>query len=108
MHGLSAVDTLASMSRFLSQNFLTPAWFILIGVVALSTPPPTIGMAAFLLIGGVVIVPAVVFSLGLRLRPAVASPRRARPIWQDAWRARAAAIAESDARDLLRMDSDQG
>lgn len=96
------------MSRFVSQSFLTPAWFILIGVVALSTPPPTMGMAAFLLVGGVVIVPAVIFALGLRLRPAGASPRRARPIWQDAWRARAAEIAESDGRDLLRMDSDKG
>ena len=66
------------MSRFFSQSFLIPTWFITIGVVALSTPPPTIGMAAFLFLGGVVIVPAVIFALGLRLRPVVASPPRAR------------------------------
>ena len=92
---------------FFSQNFLIPAWFITIGVVALSTPPPTMGVAAFLLVG-VVIVPAAIFALGLRWSSAAAAPSLAQPTWQDARRTRVSAIAEGDARDLARMDSDKG
>jgi hypothetical protein len=103
-----AVDTLAIMSMFFSQNFLIPAWFITIGVVALSTPPPTMGVAAFLLVGGVVIVPAAIFALGLRWSSAAAAPSLAQPTRQDARRTRVSAIAEGDARDLARMDSDKG
>ena len=101
------VDTLSIMSMFFSQNFLIPAWFITIGVVALSTPPPTMGVAAFLLVG-VVIVPAAIFALGLRWSSAAAAPSLAQPTWQDARRTRVSAIAEGDARDLARMDSDKG
>ena len=95
------------MSHFISQTFLVPVWFITIGVLALSTPPPTIGMAAFMFLVGAVIVPFGIFAIGLK-RPVVAPLDHARPISPDTCRARVAAIAEGDARDLLRMDSDKG
>jgi len=88
------------MSHFISHTFLVPAWFITIGILALSTPPPTIGMAAFLFIAGAVILPFAIFAIGLK-RPVVALLSHARPSSPDACRAQVAAIAEGDARDLL-------
>jgi hypothetical protein len=63
------------MSHVISQTFLVPAWFITIGVLALSTPPPTIGMAAFMFVAGVVILPFAIFAIGLK-RPSQHGRRR--------------------------------
>lgn len=44
--------------RILSYRMLVPVWFLCVGVVAMSSPPPTVAIGVLLLVTTVIVIPA--------------------------------------------------
>ena len=76
------------MSILLSRMVVVPTWFVVVGLVALSSPP--IALKGVLLLGAVVAASAVIIAFVLRRR------------------LNGAGAMDGDAQDLMRMDSDKG
>ena len=76
------------MSILLRRMCVVPTWFVVVGLMALSSPP--IVPQGALLLGTVVAASAVIITVVLRRR------------------LNGAGAMDGDAQDLMRMDSDKG
>jgi hypothetical protein len=94
------------MSILLSRMCVVPTWFVVVGLVALSSPP--IAPARVLLLGAVVAASAVIITFALRRGPNAPGAMDIQRMWHRARHDRAALGVDGDAQDLMRMDSDKG
>jgi hypothetical protein len=91
------------MSILLGRVSVVPTWFVVVGLVALSSPP--IGV---LFLGAVVATSAVIITFVLRRGLNGAGAMDTQRMWHRERDDRAALGLDGDAQDLMRMDSDKG
>ena len=94
------------MSILLSRMCVVPTGFVVVGLVALSSPP--VAPVGVLLLGTVVVASAVISTFALRRRPNAPRAMNIQRMWHRARRDRAGLGVDADAQDLMRMDSDKG
>jgi len=94
------------MSILLSRVCVVPAWFVVVGLVALSSP--WIVPNGVLFLGAVVAASAVVITFVLRRGLNGAGAMDIQRMWHRERDDRAALGLDGDAQDLMRMDSDKG
>ena len=94
------------MSILLSRMCVVPTWFVVVGLVALSSPP--IVPKGVLLLGAVIAASAVIITFVLRRGLNGAGAMDIQRIWHRGIDDRAAVGPEGDAQDVMRMDSDKG
>lgn len=94
------------MTLLLNRVTVWPTWFLIVGVVALSSPPPPT-IAGIVIAGLAIIMSAVIVTFALRIRSTARWPVAVQRAWHNAHHDRAA-LAEADAGDVMRMDSDKG
>ena len=94
------------MSILLRRMCLVPTWFVVVGLVALSSPP--IVPQGVLLLGAVIAASAVGITFVLRRGLNGTGAMDIRRMWHRGRDDRAALGLDGDAQDLMRMDSDKG
>jgi hypothetical protein len=94
------------MSILLRRMCVVPTWFVVVGLVALSSPP--IVPKGVLLLGAVVAASAVIITFVLRRGLNGAGAMDIQRMWHRGRDDRAALGLDGDAQDLMRMDSDKG
>ena len=94
------------MSILLSRVCVVPTWFVVVGLVALSSPPIVPNGVLFL--GAVVAASAVIITFVLRRGLNGAGAMDIQRVWHRERDDRAALGRDGDAQDLIRMDSDKG
>ncbi len=94
------------MSILLSRMCVVPTWFVVVVLVALSSPP--IVPDGVLLLSGVVAASAVIITFALRKGPNATGAMNIKRVWRRGRDDRAALGVDGDAQDLMRMDSDKG
>jgi hypothetical protein len=85
---------------------VVPTWFVVVGLVALSSPPIVPNGVLFL--GAVVATSAVIITFVLRRGLNGAGAMDTQRMWHRERDDRAALGLDGDAQDLMRMDSDKG
>jgi hypothetical protein len=93
------------VSTPINCKIVVPTWFMVGGLVALSSPQP-LATAGIVLIGLVVVASAVIFACALRSRLNAPWPIGVQRTWHTADDRRA--LDEATANDVMRMDSDKG
>ena len=94
------------MSILLRRMSIVPTWFVVVGLVALSSPPFVPNGVLFL--GAVVAASAVIITFVLRRGLNGAGAMDIQRMWHRERDDRAALGLDGDAQDLMRMDSDKG
>jgi hypothetical protein len=94
------------MSILLSRVSVGPTWFVVVGLVALSSPP--IVPKGVLLLGAVIAASAVIITFVLRTGLNGAGAMGIQRMWHRGRDDRAALGLDGDGQDLMRMDSDKG
>lgn len=80
-----------------TRKTLAAVWLVVFGLFAVSASGAFVGKNALWLVLGALVTPAIIFTLAARRSRSAAMTGPLAP-----------ALAASDARDLLRMDSDKG
>ena len=93
------------MSMLLSRMCVVPTWFVVVGLVALSSPPI---VPKGVLLGAVVAASAVIITFVLRRGLNGPGAMDIQRMWHRGRDDRAALGLDGDAQDLMRMDSDKG
>ena len=93
------------MAFLLNRMSVVPMWLVVVGLVALSSPPP-LATAGVVLVSVLVVASAVMVTLALRSGANAPWPIGVQRMWHRAHHDRA--LDEADANDLMRMDSDKG
>lgn len=94
------------MALLLNRVFGVPVWVVVVGLVALSSSPQPLPTAGVVVVSIVVVASAVLVTLALRNRSNALWPIGVQRTWHRAHHDRA--LDETDAKDLMRMDSDKG
>jgi hypothetical protein len=94
------------MSILLRRMCVAPTWFVVVGLVALSSP--RIVPNGVLFLGAVVAASAVIITFVLRRGLNGAGAMDIQRMWHRERDDRAALGLDGDAQDLVRMDSDKG
>ena len=93
------------MSILLSRVSVVPTWFVVVGLVGLSSPRIVPNGVLFL---GAVVASAVIITFVLRRGLNGAGAMDIQRMWHRERDDRAALGLDGDAQDLMRMDSDKG
>lgn len=98
------------MSILLTRMSIVPTWFVVVALVALSSPLPK-ARALIVpagLIAALVVASAVIINFARRRRPNARWVIGVQRIWHRMKRDRTAAVVDTDEEDLARMNSDKG
>ena len=97
---------MSRMSTLLRRKCVVPTWFVVVGLVALSSPP--IAPKGVLLVGAVIAASAVIITFVLRRGLNGAGAMDIQRMWHRGRDDRAALGLDGDSQALMRMDSDKG
>jgi hypothetical protein len=98
------------MSILLSRTSVVPTWFVVVALVALSSPLPKTRalIVPAGLVAALLVVSAVIIDVVLRRRPNAWWVIGVQRLWHRTQLDRAAPGVDVDTQDLARMDSDKG
>jgi hypothetical protein len=98
------------MSVLLTRTSVVPTWFVVVALVALSSPLPETRalIVPAGLVAALLVISAVIINVALRRRPNAWWVLGVTRLWHRTQLDRAAPVVNADAQDLARMDSDKG